>query len=168
MEILQKLGIHWQQILAQIVNFTIIATVLAYFVYKPLLKTIDARSDRTRKAMENAARIEEQQKEMERMRQEILTHADREAGNLLAQAKVEAEAIKQQILDSALHEAESTIAKGRRLITEERRLVYEEVRKHLTLMVVRMTEKVLAREFSPDDQKRLIADLEKELSTPLR
>ena len=168
MEILQKLGIHWQQILAQIVNFTIIATVLASFVYKPLLKTIDARSDRTRKAMENAARIEEQQKEMERMRQEILTHADREAGNLLAQAKVEAEAIKQQILDSALHEAESTIAKGRRLITEERRLVYEEVRKHLTLMVVRMTEKVLAREFSPDDQKRLIADLEKELSTPLR
>ena len=168
MEILQKLGIHWQQILAQIVNFTIIATVLAYFVYKPLLKTIDARSDRTRKAMENAARIEEQQKEMERMRQEILTSADREAGNLLAQAKVEAEAIKQQILDSALHEAENTIAKGRRLIAEERRLVYEEVRKHLTLMVVRMTEKVLAREFSPDDQKRLIADLEQELSTPVR
>lgn len=168
MEILQKLGIHWQQILAQIVNFTIIATVLAYFVYKPLLKTIDARSDRTRKAMENAARIEEQQKNMERMRQEILTHADREAGNLLAKAKVETEAIKQQILDSALHEAENTISKGRHLIAEERRLVYEEVQQHLTLMVVRMTEKVLAREFSPNDQKRLIADLEKELSTPLR
>ncbi|PIR50188.1 F0F1 ATP synthase subunit B, partial [Candidatus Peregrinibacteria bacterium CG10_big_fil_rev_8_21_14_0_10_54_7] len=68
MELLTKLGINWQLLLAQIVNFAIVVGVLSFFLYKPLLNLIDTRRERIRKAMEDAQRIENQAKEMEELR----------------------------------------------------------------------------------------------------
>ncbi|MFA5800107.1 MAG: hypothetical protein WC840_04070, partial [Candidatus Peribacteraceae bacterium] len=78
MELLTKLGINWQLLLAQIVNFLIVLGVLGAFVYKPILNLLDARTERIRKAMEDAKRIENQAKEMEEQRQRALRKLDQE------------------------------------------------------------------------------------------
>ena len=60
MELLTKLGINWQLLLAQIVNFLIVLGVLGIFVYKPILNLLDARSERIRKSMDDVkAEIEQ-------------------------------------------------------------------------------------------------------------
>ena len=53
MELLTKLGVDWKLLIAQIVNFTILVSVLTYFVYRPLLDLLDARRERIRKAVED-------------------------------------------------------------------------------------------------------------------
>lgn len=168
MELLTKLGIDWRLLLAQIVNFAILAGVLSAFVYRPLLNLIDARRERVRKAMEDAKRIEEQKEETERHRQDALRKIDEECGVILERTKREAEKAKAEILESAKREADALFSKGREQLEEERAKVFAEVQGTLAETIMRMTEKIIEREFSPSDQKRLVSSLTKEIPQLLR
>ncbi|MBI1812510.1 F0F1 ATP synthase subunit B [Candidatus Peregrinibacteria bacterium] len=167
MELLAKLGVDWKLLLAQVVNFSIILGVLSFFIYRPLLNLLDERRARIAKAMEDAKRIENQRTEMEAFRLQQMKKIDQEVGAFLQRAKGEAEVIKKQILDAAKKEAEHALAKGRQQLADERATVFHEVQGTLTSVIVRMTEKILEREFSDQDQKRLVTALQKELPSHL-
>jgi F-type H+-transporting ATPase subunit b len=168
MELLAKLGINWQLLLAQIVNFAIVAGVLTVLVYKPLLNAIDARRERIKKSIDDAKRIERETAQLEEFRTAQLKKIDEEAGVLLQSAKKEADAAKQQILDGAQAEANRILQRGEQKLTEERARVLSEVQGNVADMILRMTQKILQREFSPADQKRLLADLSTEVTNTFR
>ncbi|KKW38387.1 ATP synthase F0 subunit B [Candidatus Peribacteria bacterium RIFOXYC2_FULL_55_14] len=163
MELLTKLGINWQLLLAQIVNFAIVVGVLSFFLYKPLLNLIDTRRERIRKAMEDAQRIENQAKEMEELRQQHLQKLDAESGVLFEQARKQAEVIQKELIASAKKEAEHMLEMASKRAEEERRLMLEEVLKTVHRVVLTMTEKILEREFGEADQKRITESLVREL-----
>lgn len=168
MELLEKLGINWQLLIAQIVNFGIVAGALTFLVYRPLLNLLDARSERIRKAMEDAGKIEEQKKEVEAWRQEQMKKIDAEVGAFFEQSKKEAEAMRQQMVTTAQDEAMRILQKGEQRLAEERAKVFAEVQEQVAAVIVRMTEKILEREWTPADQKKRIADLTQELSKTFR
>ena len=168
MELLAKLGADWKLLIAQIVNFTILVSVLGYFVYRPLLSLLDARRERIRVAMENAKKIEEQNRQMEELRIEQLKKVDQEVGAMLERAKHQAETIRDEILVYAKHTANEILAKGRRQLEDERKQVFHEVQGTLGQMIVRMTEKILEREFSEPDHERLLRSLEKDIPAAMQ
>ena len=168
MELLTKLGVDWKLLIAQIVNFTILVGVLSYFVYRPLLDLLDARRERIRTAMENAKRVEEQTRELEQFRLDQLKKIDQEIGAMLERGKQHAEKIQEGILADAKREADGILAKARRQLEDERARAFHELQDSLASMIVRMTEKILEREFSSADQERLLAHLEKEIPTLLQ
>lgn len=163
MELLLKLGIDWKLLIAQIVNFTILVSVLTFFVYRPLLDLLDARRERIRKSIEDAKRVEEQTRELENFRTEQLKKIDQEVGALLERGKRQGETVRDEILAATKREADAILAKGQRQLEEERTRAFHDVQASLAAMIVRMTEKILAREFSPKDQERLLASLEKDI-----
>ncbi len=167
MELLTKLGVDWRLLLAQIVNFTILLTVLSIFVYRPLLRVIDERRERIRKSMEDAEKIAHQKEEQEKVRQEALRMLDTECGALLEKAKQEAERLKGDLLRIADVEAENLLAKGREELRAERAQALQEIQKSLAAAILQMTEKILEREFSPRDQERILTHIERSLPTLL-
>jgi F-type H+-transporting ATPase subunit b len=118
--------------------------------------------------MEEAKRIEGHKSEMEKIRVEKLKEIDREAGIFLERAKETAEKMKGEILSAAEKEAAELLAKGRRQLADERARVLNEVQAMLTKIILEMTEKILQREFSADDEKRLVSHLTKDLPQLLR
>ncbi len=164
MDLLAKLGIDWGLLLAQVVNFTILLGVLTAFVYKPILRLLDQRREMVRRSVEDAKRLEEQLKAMDRIRAERLVTLDRECGEILARTKQEAEGLKQDILVSAQREADRILQRGRSTLAEERSRVLAEVSETLSAVLVRATEDILRREFGPADQKRFISVLEHHLA----
>lgn len=163
MEILSTLGINWALLLAQMVNFAIVLFVLSKFVYRPLLQVIDQRREAIRKAAEDVERIAHQKEQMERTRQEMLKKADSEAGVILEHAKTEAEAMRKDILENAQKQAAQILDRGEKQLEGERARVFGEVQEVLATTIMTMTEKILRREFTADDQKRLLQELEREL-----
>lgn len=163
MEIIETLGIDWKLLLAQIINFGIVLGLLLKFVYKPLLRTIDARRDAVRKSIEDAAAIEKQKQKMEETRQEKLHQADKEAGAILERAKAEADAMRADIVANATREAEQIIAKGEKQLENERSRVFAEVQEAMTSSIIKLSEEIIRREFTKDDQTRLMKHIEKEL-----
>ncbi len=168
MELLLKLGVDWKLLIAQIVNFTILLGILTFFVYRPLIDLLDARRERIAKAMEYAKSVEEQARELERFRLEQLKKVDQEIGAMLERGKRAAENVRDKILEEAKREANAVLAKGRRQLEDERVQVLHDVQASLATMIVRMTEKILEREFSDADQKRLLSSLEKDIPSLLR
>ena len=155
MELLTKLGINWQLLIAQIVNFLIVVGVLGYFVYKPILNLLDTRSERIRKSVEEAKRIEGMAKEMEEIRQRELKKLDTETGALFEQARKQVTAMQEEMIAAAKKEVDRMLEGAKKRIEEERRTMLADVMKTVHSVVLKMTEKILQREFSPSDQKRI-------------
>lgn len=165
MELLTKLGINWQLLIAQAVNFGLVVGVLSFLVYRPLLNLLDQRRERIRASLEDAKKIETQKQEMEVFRQEQMRKVDQETGMMLERAKQEAEQAKKQILEGAQAEANRILQRGEQKLAEERSRVFAEVQGTVAALIVRLTQKLLSREFSAEDQKRMVAELSQELSS---
>lgn len=167
MELLAKLGVDWKLLLAQIVNFTILLSVLSFFVYRPLLRVIDERRERIRKSMEDAERISHEKEHIAKARQEALRKIDQECGGLLEKVKQDAERIKAEILAAAEVEAKALLTKGRDQLRAERAQALAEMQKTLTAAILHVTETILVREFSPSDQERVLTDIGRALPSRL-
>lgn len=168
MELLSKLGINWQLLIAQIVNFMVVLGVLTWAVYRPLLDLLDRRADRIRKAMEEAKRLEEEFQALDRQRIERLKKIDEEAGKLLADARTRAEAMHHEMLEKARQDTEKILEKGHQTLAAERSAALKDIQDALATVIVQLTEKLLAREFSDSDQKKILADVQSSLPSMLK
>lgn len=160
MEMFTTLGVNWMMIVAQMVNFGVLLVVLTYLLYKPVLRVIDERRERVRQSMDHAAHLEKQVAEMEKDRKKRLKDLDDQAKELLAAGKEQAESMKKDMMAAAQAEAAALLEKGRKQLEDERRKLLAEVQKTVTSVSVTLAEKVLQREFSDHDQKRLMESLE--------
>jgi len=168
MELITKLGVNWQLLLAQIVNFMIVLGVLSYLVYRPLLNLLDERRERIRKSLEEAKRVEEESRKMDQIRQEQMKQIDEQSGVILSEARQKAEAIRHDLLEQARKEAQEILDRGRAQLQSERTQALDEMQGALGKIIVQLTEKLLQREFTPADQKKLLHTVEQSLPTLLK
>lgn len=166
-DLLQALGIQWSALIAQAVNFAILLFVLSRFVYKPVLKIIDERRRVVEESIQKAKEIDRHKEELDKQRTDILRKADEEAGAMLGQAKIDADAIRVEIEKAARLHADQMIAKGLQQIDMERVKVVKEIQDKLAHAIVLSAEKILRREFSKEDQASFEAELKKNLPTLL-
>lgn len=168
MAILSSLGIEWQQLLAQAVNFGVIALLLTVFLYRPVLRALDERRERVRMAMEHADRMERQAKEFEVVRMEKLKAIDQEAAELQSRMKKDVEETRQHLLATADREAKAIIARAERERTEAEDRMEKAFQERAVSLITSLASKVLQREFTPADTDRIAASLEKDLATRIR
>jgi F-type H+-transporting ATPase subunit b len=167
MEILETLGINWGMLIAQIINFALLMTALTYFLYKPALRVIDERRERIRESMDNAAKLEQRVHDLEKDRKKRLKEIDAEALSLLEQARQQAESMKKEILDAARAEADTVLEKGRKQLDNERKKLLSDMQNTVIAASIQLSERILAREFSESDQKKMLQSLEQDVSNAL-
>lgn len=86
-ELFATFGIDGKLILAQAVNFGIVLVALTYFLYKPVLRTLDERAKMVSKGVEDARRAEEKLAGADEESARIVGAADTEASQILASAR---------------------------------------------------------------------------------
>ena len=165
MELISKLGIDWKLLIAQIINFFILLAILYYYVYKPVLAALEKRSKCIEESLKHAEQTEKKMKEMEQLREEKIRAAEKEVGRLIEDARSDAERIKKEITDSAHVQSEGLMRQARAQIAEEKEKLVADLKQEITEIIVQATGKILQREFSKDDQKRLLEALSKEMKT---
>jgi len=113
-QVLSAFGIDWRLLIFNSINFGLVLLALTYFLYKPLMRTLDERKSRVAKGVVDAQAAEERLVEVENSRQEVLARAGSEADELLAhtrraaaEAECEARARGEVAAASALVEAEA-------------------------------------------------------------
>jgi len=102
MELFNALGINLKILIAQFINFAIFFFVLYKFAYKPMLKFLDDRKQKIEQGLNNAEKANNKLIELEEKEKEIIIQANlegqKQAKKLLAQAQIDAEEKKTQIL----------------------------------------------------------------------
>jgi F-type H+-transporting ATPase subunit b len=165
MAILSTLGINGSLLIAQIINFVIIAGVLTYFIYRPILNLIDARRASIQKSMEDVEKIAREKAEVDEWRKKEMQNIDRQMAKLLDEAKADVAATKEQMVTSAKKEADEVLVRGKQQLESERLRITADLEKTVASLVVKLTGKLLEQELKPADQDRLVASLEHSLST---
>lgn len=166
-DLLHALGIQWSALIAQMVNFALVLLILARFVYKPLLKTIDERRSLVAKSMKDVDEINRRMEVLDRERTIVLRKADEEAGKLMERAKMEAEALHIEIEKGARLQASQIIAKGKEQLEMERARVAHELQDKMARAIVKSAEKILRREFSKEDQTSFENELKENIPSML-
>lgn len=168
MEMLQTLGVNWGMLIAQMINFGILLVALSYLLYRPVMRVLDERRERVRQSMEHASTLERQVEEMEKQRKTRMKEMDDQAKEFIAQAKQQADGMKKEIVDGAKAEVDQMLEKGRKQLDDERRKLLTDLQKTVTTVSVQLAEKILEREFSEADQKKLLQNLERDVPSLIK
>jgi F-type H+-transporting ATPase subunit b len=136
--------VDWFTVIAQVVNFVILVWLLKRFLYRPILRAIDAREQRIASALADAdAKNAEAQKERNTFR--IKNEAfDQERAALLSKATDEAKAERQQLLDEARQAADALRAKRMQTLSTDTHNLNQSIIRRTQQEVFAIARKALA------------------------
>lgn len=155
---MDKLGINLGYLVSQIVNFTLLAVLLYFVAYKPILRMLDERSARIKKGLEDAESASKRAAEIEQEFERKLAEARQEGQEIIAQSTKMSEKTRQDILDKAREESSALIEKAKEEIVRERELAMADLRQQVADLSLSIAEKVIGEEVDEQKQRRLIAE----------
>ena len=153
-EITEKFGIDWHLLVAQAINFAIVAFLIWKFAFKGILSSVKEREEQIADSVKNAEKIKLQLEETERKQEETLKDAAVEAQKPVSQAREQAEVHLENQKLEAEKQAEEIVQKARQGMKLEKQRVLEEAREEIASLVVMTSSKVLGRELSPEERTR--------------
>ena len=160
---MSELGIDWRMLVAQLISFSIVFFVLWRFAYKPIFVMLQMRRERIAESMANAERIKTQLEQTEADRRKILAEAGDKANGLIDEARTAAARVREQEIQKAIAAAEQIIAKAREATAQDHARMLAELKREVGRLVVQTTATVTGKILTPEDQRRLAEETEKEL-----
>lgn len=157
-ELISKLGLDWKLIIAQIVNFSILAFFLTKFLYKPIIKILDDRKRCVEEDEKKSILIEERLKSVETAKEEVLSEARKESEKIIKQSERGAKEIKEVLTKEAQLESEKIRTEAKKQIQSEREKVMEDVRKELGNLISLSIEKAMGNVSDKNTQNKLVEE----------
>jgi len=161
---LETLGIQWPKLIAQFVNFSIVLFVLWRFAYKPVFSMLEARRVKIADGIANADKIKAQLAQTEADRQKVLAEAGQQANKLIEDARAAVARVAEVETQKAIAAAEQIVAKAREAAAQDHARMLAELKREVGRLVVQTTATVTGKILTPEDQRRLAVESEKQLA----
>ncbi len=162
--IVDTFGIDWPMLIAQAINFLIVAFVIWKFAFKNILSTIKEREKQISDYLKIADRIKLELEQTEKQQQETLQEASLEAKKTISSAQEQAKAFIEAQKEDARKQAEEIIAKAKLAMEQERERVLREAQDEIANLVVLTASKVLSKDLSEEEKEKFSSRATEELS----
>ncbi len=143
--ILTTFGIDWRLLLIQAANFGILLFGLWYFLYAPMMKTLEERRKKVSQGVVDAQAAEAKLHEIEGARTATLAEAGKEADSLISQAQSRATAREREILAHAQAAAASVVKDAEAQAAEAKARAMAESKGEVAKLIVLGMEKAFAQ-----------------------
>lgn len=163
-DIIKSFHIDWKLMLAQLINFTIVAVVLWRYALKPLTAVMSKRAQEISDGLANAQKAAEGIEQLKATKQEMIKEAKREAIEIQKQAEATAENYRKETVARVKAEAEKAVAEVREKFLSEKDQMLKEVTQQAANLVVLATTKVLGKVATPKIDQAVIQQAVKEVS----
>jgi F-type H+-transporting ATPase subunit b len=154
---LEKLGISWGLLLAQLINVGILLWLLTRYLYRPVLNMLNERTRRVQEGLQDAERVKEQLARAKQDYDAELARARQEAAGILAQAQERAKAQEQEIVAQARQEADRIRNEAREQAVQERDQLLRDLKNQMAELVTLTATRVLGEELK-SNHDRLIEE----------
>lgn len=161
--IFQEFGIYWNTLIAQIVNFGIVAVVIYYLGIRPVIRTIDTRQEKIAESLRNAEEIKVRMAETEAQQKEIINNASREAKQTIEEARKAAKSYQEKQTAETNARITEMMEKAEQAIEQERKKMLAEVREEISRLVVITSTKILGSELKEEEKARFSQKATEEL-----
>jgi len=156
--ILTPLGINPGLMVAQVVNFLLIAGLLSAVVWKPAVNMLDARTAKIQKGLEDAAAAAKARQNAEMEADKILAEARSERQKVLEDARQQGEEVKKQIESSARQDAERIRNEGRQDAVTARDAELASLREQVLSISSAVAGRILQESIDAKKQSALVSD----------
>ena len=136
--------IDWFTVVAQIVNFIILVTLLKRFLYGPLIRAIDARekriADRLAEALEKNKEADRRVEKAEAETAEV----EQKRAQILGEAQVAAEKKRKELFESARESVRTLETRWRQELDREKAAFLDELRRRASAEILSTTRRAMA------------------------
>ncbi|PKB83147.1 MAG: ATP synthase F0 subunit B [SAR202 cluster bacterium Io17-Chloro-G9] len=154
-----ELGVNLPSLIAYLINFVLLLGILSLFVYRPVMRALDQRSDRVRESLEAADRAREEAATSRTAIEEQVNEARREGQRLLEQAREAADRYREEEMVRARQEAQDFVERARTDIQRERDAAVAEVRTNFGDLAITAAERVIRRSLDRQAHQELVAQV---------
>jgi len=147
-EIITAFGIDWRLIVIQIFNFGLLAGILWYFLYTPVLRILTEREAKIKKGIDDALLAEQARGEADVEKTKILKEAHTEATQIVARGTAHAEEKEKALLSEASEKIARDIAQAKALGEELKVKALRESEAEIAKLALLGAEKILVQKLS--------------------
>lgn len=159
-----QFGVDWKHLIAQIINFALVAFLLYRFAFKPVLNTLEERQKRIADGLQYTEEMEQKLKDAEKQHSDMLKKAALEAKELIDGAREQAKNYTEKQAQEAVVNAENIIKKAEEAISLEKQKMLHDARKELADLVVATSGKVLSKDLTSEERSRFSESAAQELA----
>ena len=146
-----------------IVNFLLLAFLLAKFAWKPLMNALDAREKQIAEDVAGAHKAREDAETIKKQVEKTLADTAMESSNRIKEASQAGELQRQAIIAQAKDEAQNLINQAKAEIEAETQKAIEAVKKEVVDTTMLAARKVIGKEADKAANEKLIEDLLKDI-----
>jgi len=142
----EKLGINWGLLIAQIFNVVLLVWLLTRFLYRPVLNMLNERTRRIQESLRETEQVKEQLARANQDYDQKLAQARQEAAAILAQAQERAKLQEAEIIAQARQEADRIRSDAREQAVQERDQLMRDLKNQMADLVTITASRVLGEE----------------------
>lgn len=139
--ILHTFGIDWRLLLVNAVNFGLLLAALSYFLYKPILKTLEERRAHIASGVAASSEAKERLAKIEETRRETIQAAAREADELVRAAREAGNTRSAELVAQGERRAAAALAEAELQARELKERALQESKEEVAKMIVLGIEK---------------------------
>ena len=155
---MEKLGINWALLIAQIFNVILLVWLLSRYLYRPILNALNERTRRIQESLRDADQVKDQLANARRDYDAEIAKARQDAAAILAQAQDRARVQEAEIIAQARTEANNIRSEAQEQAKQERDQLLRDVKGQVADLVTLTASRVLGAELSTTGHDRLIEE----------
>lgn len=156
MDALGSLGIFPANILAQVLNFSVLFAILTLLLWRPALRRIEARRAAERELAVERARAAEALANADRERERVLNEAREEARRILAEASRQAQQLREEMLEQARADARKLLDETREDAQREKERLLARSRGEIASLAIAVAQHLLGEALDERRQRALV------------
>lgn len=155
---MDALGINGPFLLAQIINFLVIMTLLRMFLYQPILNMLEQRREKIRESLSAAETARAEAATRGRENEEIIAKARREAQEIINAAQERAKRVEADIVAQANQEAAARKERASGEIEYERQQAMSSLRDEVAQLSLAIARKTIGASLVNEQAHSRIVD----------
>jgi len=139
-----------------IITFLVLLFLLAKFAWKPLMAMLDKREDMIRESLDNVEKAKDELERINTESGEMLAQAREEAQNILKQSKETAEKLKSDVLNQAEEKARLIRQEAEASIETAKDKALAEIKSEVVDLSLQIAGKLIRKNISAQENQDLI------------
>lgn len=140
------------------ISFGIVVFILVKYGFPPILKAVDRRNNYIEESLKSAREAKEELSKVKVTSELILADARKEQKVILKEATRLSELIINEAKENAIKESDKILAKARTQINADKEEALKSIRSEVTKLSVALTEKILREKLSSEKEQMGMID----------
>ncbi|MCR4888864.1 MAG: F0F1 ATP synthase subunit B [Ruminococcus sp.] len=150
------LKFEFWSIFEAVANVIILFVLLRIFLFKPINKIMDERTQSVQKNIDDAEKAKKEADELRQQYEDSISEAKEEASRIIMKAHDDAETERANIIQKSHEEADQIVNAASETIENERRRVLQQAQSQIADLAIEAASKIVGANLDDDKNRQLV------------